>query len=40
MSEETAYMVMSMLQETKTYALGNYSNISGVTFGVTYEVRQ
>ena len=33
MSEETAYMVMSMLQETKTYALGNYSNISGVTFG-------
>ncbi len=33
MSEETAYMVMKMLMETPSYALGIYSNIPGVTYG-------
>lgn len=33
MSEETAYMVMKMLMDTPSYALGIYSNIPGVTYG-------
>lgn len=33
MSEETAYMVMSMLLETPSYALGPFANIPGVTYG-------
>lgn len=33
MSEETAYMVMHMLTETQSYALGNFSHIPGVTYG-------
>lgn len=33
MSEETAYMIMHMLLETPSYALGGYSNIPGVTYG-------
>lgn len=33
MSEETAYMVMSMLIETPSYALGPFANIPGVTYG-------
>lgn len=33
MSEETAYMVMHMLLETPSYALGKFSNIPGVTYG-------
>lgn len=33
MSEETAYMMTSMLQSSAQYGLGSQANISGVTFG-------
>lgn len=33
MSEETAYIVMHMLLETPSYALGGYASIPGVTYG-------
>lgn len=33
MSEETAYMVMSMLMATPSYALGPFASIPGVTYG-------
>jgi len=33
MSEETAYIIMHMLLETPSYALGGYANIPGVTYG-------
>ncbi len=33
MSPETAYIVMHMLLETPSYALGGYANIPGVTYG-------
>lgn len=33
MSEETAYMIMHMLIETPSYALGKFANIPGVTYG-------
>lgn len=33
MSEETAYMIMDMLIDTPSYALGPFANIPGVTYG-------